>query len=83
MGWRCSCLETFLVKKETAPHLLVDRYGSQQAFFISGISLLWRKILETQEPENIFLRSCVEKCLLQRTRRTLAAQVMLLCAVQP
>lgn len=69
-------------QKETAPHLLVDGYGSQQAFFISGISLLWRKVLETQEPENIFLRSCVEQCLLQRTR-TLAAQAMLLCAVQP
>lgn len=50
------------------PHFLVGGCGSQQVFLISGISLLWRKVLEAQESENIFLRSCTENSLLQGTR---------------
>lgn len=81
MGWQCSCLETFLVKQEAAPHFCMDGCGSPQAFLSSGISLLWRKVLEAQESENIFLRSCMENSLLQGTRALVAgAQAMLPCS---
>lgn len=85
MGWQCSCLETFLVKQEAAPHFCMDGCGSPQAFLSSGISLLWRKVLEAQESENIFLRSCMENSLLLRIKQPMAVkpQPLLLTAEPP
>lgn len=83
MEWHCSCLETFLVRHEAAPHFLVGGCGSQQAFLsfqaflCSGGRYLRPRNLKTSSSEVAW------KTLFCKGQEHLVAgaQAMLLCTV--